>query len=170
MARDYWFHSVGPVVRSGPEPRYAVIRPYLLVGEYLRPDDTAWLKEQARVTAVLCLQDSIDLSRKALSLTDLSHAYAEAGVEFRHAPVPDGEQVILSERLPAIIQSLADLIGSQHTVYVHCNAGMNRAPTVAVAYLHQHENMELGAARDFVKQRHACVPYMRMLEAYYAAR
>lgn len=170
MARDYWFHSVGPVVRSGPEPRHAVIRPYLLVGEYLRPDDVGWLKDPMRITGVLCLQDSMDLARKALSITDLAQAYADAGIEFRHAPVPDGEQVVLSERLPEIVQSLAELIARGHTVYVHCNAGMNRAPTVAVAYLHQHESMALEAARDFVKQRHPCVPYMRMLEAHYAAR
>ena len=52
-------------------------------------------------------------------------------------------------------------------VYLHCNAGMNRAPTVAIAYLHVHHAMSLGAARDSVKQRRHCVPYMRVLEARY---
>lgn len=170
MASDYWFHSVGPVVRSSPHPRHAVIRPYLLVGEYLRPDDTTWLTQQLGVSSVLCLQDDIDLAGKALSLSDLVQAYGGARIDFHHHPVPDGEQAIFSERLPAIVARLAELIARKATVYVHCNAGMNRAPTVAVAYLHEHEGMALGAARDFVKQRHPCVPYMTMLEAYYALR
>ena len=170
MASEYWFHSVGPVVRSSEYPRHAVIRPYLLVGEYLRPDDTTWLTDKVGVTAVLCLQDDIDLGRKALSLSELAQTYRFASIEFHHAPVPDGHQAIFIQRLPAIVARLAEMIARKTTVYVHCNAGMNRAPTVAVAYLHEHEGMALDAARDFVKQRHACVPYMTMLEAYYASR
>jgi len=44
---------------------------------------------------------------------------------------------------------------------------MNRAPTVAIAYLHTIRGFALRAARDLVKQRRACVPYMQMLEAHY---
>lgn len=168
MASDYWFHSVGPVVRSSAQPRHAVILPQLIVGEYLRPDDTAWLKDTLGVTTVLCLQDNIDLAGKALRLTELCEAYRAAGIHFDHAPIPDGEQEIFVQRLPAIVSRLAARIRANQTVYVHCNAGMNRAPTVAVAYLHEHAQMTLDGARAFIKQRHPCVPYMTMLEAYYA--
>jgi hypothetical protein len=44
---------------------------------------------------------------------------------------------------------------------------MNRAPTAAIAYLHVHGDLPLLAARDFVKARRPCVPYMRLLEARY---
>lgn len=170
MANDYWFYSVGPVVRSSPQPRHAVILPQLIIGEYLRPDDTKWLKEDVGVTSVLCLQDHIDLAGKAVALADLIEAYRAADIHFQHAPVPDGEQQIFQERLPAILSQLTAQIAARQKVYVHCNAGMNRAPTVAVAYLHEHGGMTLDAARDFVKQRHPCVPYMTMLAAYYAPR
>lgn len=168
MASDYWFHSVGPVVRSSAHPRHAVILPHLIIGEYLRPDDTTWLQDALGVGSVLCLQDHIDLAGKALVLADLTEAYRAAGIQFHHTPIPDGEQEIFVQRLPAIVSRLAALIVARQTVYVHCNAGMNRAPTIAVAYLHEHADMTLVAARDFVKARHPCVPYMRMLEAYYA--
>jgi protein-tyrosine phosphatase len=53
-------------------------------------------------------------------------------------------------------------------LYLHCNAGMNRAPTVAIAYLHRHQGFAIGVARDYVKRRRPCVPYMTLLEAHYA--
>jgi protein-tyrosine phosphatase len=170
MASDYWFYSVGPVVRSSAQPRHARILPHLFIGEYLRPDDAAWLREQLGVTSVLCLQDAVDLAGKALVLSDLAAAYRARQIDFQHAPVPDGEQHVFVQRLPAIVATLAGLIGAQQTVYLHCNAGMNRAPTVAIAYLHEHGGMSLDAARDFVKQRHPCVPYMTMLGRYYDQR
>lgn len=47
------------------------------------------------------------------------------------------------------------------------NAGMNRAPTLAIAFLHVHRGLPLRAARDHVKARRACVPYWRLLEQRY---
>jgi protein-tyrosine phosphatase len=47
---------------------------------------------------------------------------------------------------------------------------MNRAPTVTIAYLHTHHGLSLVEARDFVKQRRHCVPYMLDLEAVYGGR
>jgi protein-tyrosine phosphatase len=170
MASDYWFYSVGPVVRSSGQPRYGVILPHLLVGEYLRPEDTPWLKRDLGVTTVLCLQDHIDLDRRALAVADLVEAYRAAEIVFDHQPVPDGKQDIFLQRLPAIVRQLSAAVVAGQKVYVHCTAGMNRAPTVAIAYLHEHADMTLSAARDFVKQRHPCVPYMTMLESYYASR
>lgn len=170
MASDYWFYSVGPVVRSSPQPRHGVILPQLLIGEYLRPEDAAWIKRELGVTSVLCLQDHIDLARKALTLTDLAAAYRAAEIDFDHWPVPDGDPEAFSRQLPAIVGRLADRLDAGHRVYLHCSAGMNRAPTAAIAYLHRHAAMTLSAARDFVKQRHPCVPYMTMLESHYASR
>lgn len=168
MASEYWFYSVGPLVRPSERPRHALILPELIIGEYPRPDDAPWLRDQLGVTSVLCLQDRIDLERKALALDELAQAYRQAQVTFHHAPVPDGELQVFAQRLPAIVSQLAELITAQQKVYVHCNAGMNRAPTVAIAYLHVHGAMPLAAARDLVKQRHPCVPYMTMLETVYA--
>jgi hypothetical protein len=39
---------------------------------------------------------------------------------------------------------------------------------VAVAYLHVHHGYTLEAARDLVRSRRPCVPYMRVLQAHYA--
>jgi len=145
-----------------------VILPQLLIGEYPNLGDAAWLQSAHGVTSVVCLQDDADLAGKVLELPALRQTYAARGIRFHHTPVPDGDLQAFAARLDAIVGLVGDLVGSGERVYVHCNAGMNRAPTVAIAYLHARGGFALEAARDLVKRRRPCVPYMQMLEAHYA--
>ena len=55
-----------------------------------------------------------------------------SGIELHRMPVPDGVQEVFVQQLGGIVRTLAALIAAEQTVYVHCNAGMNRAPTVAM--------------------------------------
>jgi protein-tyrosine phosphatase len=158
-----------PAVRPD-RPDLSPILDGLLVGEYPNPEDVAWLRDAHGVTAVLSLQDDADLVSKNLALAALERAYEAAGLRFYRVPVPDGATDVLGARLPAIVALLRELLAAGERVYLHCNAGMNRAPTAAIAYLHLHSNLSLAAARDLVKARRACVPYMRVLEAHFPAR
>jgi len=158
-----------PSVRPD-RPSLAVIRPDLLVGEYPNPEDVAWLRDTHGVTAVVSLQDDADLASKNLALRELARVYRQERVSFHHMPVPDGATEVLADRLPAIVTLLVELVARGERVYLHCSAGMNRAPTVAIAYLHVQEGLPLAVARDDVKARRHCVPYMRALEAQYGPR
>ncbi len=122
------------------------------------------------MTAVVSLQDDADLASKGLRLAALDRAYRERGLAFHRIPVPDGDAEHLAARLADIVALLERLIAGGGRVYLHCNAGFNRAPTVAIAYLHMCEGLSLEAARDDVKGRRHCVPYMRALEAYFGRR
>jgi atypical dual specificity phosphatase len=133
------------------------------VGEYPREADIAWLGRRFGVSAILSLQDDQDLASKRLSLAALTRACREQGVEFRRAAVADGDTRGLERVLPAALRELDALLRRGHRVYLHCNAGYNRAPTVAIGYLRAYRGMPLTEARDFVKARHACVPYMEAL-------
>ncbi len=155
-------------MRPAGHPEFAEILPNLLVGEYPTPDDALWLRSVQRVTAVLSLQDDADLASKGLQLREIERVYQAHNLRFDRMPVPDCDNDFLQARLDAIVGQLRALHNDGERVYLHCNAGMNRAPTVAIAYLHVHHDMALDAARDFVKQRRHCVPYMRVLEARYA--
>jgi len=156
-----------PALRPAGRPTLARILPGLLVGEYPRPDDAGWLRTVHRVTAVLSLQDDADLASKNLELGELEGMYRAHGVRFERVPVPDGDTDVLAARLDGIVGLLGDLLDGDECVYLHCNGGLNRAPTVAIAYFHVRHGLPLPAARDFVKQRRQCVPYMRLLEARY---
>ncbi len=166
---DEWLGLLGGA-RTGTRPGFAVIRPALLVGEYPTPADAGWLRTEHGVTAVLCLQDDADLASKGVRLARLETAYATHGIGFHRIPIPDGNGVDLRLRLDDIVTLLARLIDAGERVYLHCNAGFNRAPTAAIAYLHAAEGLTLAAARDAVKARRPCVPYMRALEVHFGAR
>jgi protein-tyrosine phosphatase len=138
-----------------------------MVGEYPTPEDASWLRDEHSVTSVVNLQDDGDLASKGLRLADLQAAYAAHGLPFHRIPVPDCDGATLGARLDDTVRLLADLVRHGHRVYLHCNAGLNRAPTMAIAYLHVHHGLSLTAARDFVRARRNCAPYMNVLEAHY---
>ena len=153
---------------AASRPNLSIILPDLLVGEYPRVADIPWLRDAHGVTAVLSLQDDLDLATRALEISALENGYRECALEFHRMPIPDCDDRALAGSIHDIVERLHQLLLRGRRVYVHCNAGMNRAPTVAIAYLHRHRDMSLPQARDFVKQRRHCVPYMRVLEGRFA--
>jgi len=148
-------------------PACTVILPNLLIGEYPAPDDVGWLRSNHGVTAVFSLQDDSDLISKCLDLRQLENTYRQHGLQFYRVPVPDCDPETFGRLLDRIVSALSNLLREGERVYLHCNAGMNRAPTVAIAYLHTDHGLPLATARDFVKQRHHCVPYMQLLHIRY---
>jgi protein-tyrosine phosphatase len=166
MLPPIWLQLAGPAARPAGHPDATRIVSGLYVGEYPTPDDCEWLRGLG-VAAVLCLQDDADLGRKGLDLGELKRAYEKAKLRFHRVPVADGDATMLVAHLDATVTWLAQRIEAGEEVYLHCNAGLNRAPTVAVAYLHVCHGMGLFEARDLVKSRRPCVPYMRALEEYY---
>jgi protein-tyrosine phosphatase len=153
-------------MRAG-RPTLAAILPNLLIGEYPAVDDAGWLRSVHQVTAVFSLQDDSDLASKCLDLRQLEHTYRQHGLRFHRVPVPDCDLETFAHLLDPIVSSLTELLRQGERVYLHCNAGMNRAPTVAIAYLHTAHGLPLSIACDFVKQRHRCVPYMQLLQGRY---
>jgi protein-tyrosine phosphatase len=156
--------------RPGERPSLAAVVPELLVGEYLIPEDAGWLRAVHGVTAIVSLQDDADLASKQLSLERLEEAYGAHGLAFHRVPIPDGDTETLRSRLGGLVALLGRLLDAGGRVYLHCNAGFNRAPTVAIAYLHAGRGLPLAEARDVVKGRRQCVPYMSVLEAHFGVR
>jgi protein-tyrosine phosphatase len=159
-----WCHATRP----GSRPSLAIVLPELLIGEYLVPEDAAWLRAAHGVTTVVSLQDDADLASKNLRLAALEAAYRAHGLRFHRIPIPDGDTAVLTARLGALVGLLGELLDGGERVYLHCNGGFNRAPTVAIAYLHAARGLGLSEARDLVKARRQCVPYMRALEEHFA--
>lgn len=139
----------------------------LLVGEYPTPRDATWLRDEHGIATVVCLQDEFDLAAKNLVLDELVAAYASARLAFHHQPIADGDATLLASRLPAILAVMDAALAAGRRVYVHCNAGYNRAPTVAIAYLRAHRGLSDDEAWVHVKRRRACAPYRRALELYF---
>jgi len=159
-------------VRSAREtpPSVTEILPELLIGEYPRPEDAAWLRQAHGVTAVLNLQDDDDLRIKGLDLSSLADSYRREGITMVRLAVPDASAKHLAHALESAVAQLHRLLAAGQRVYLHCNAGINRAPTVAIAFIHLHRTMALDEAVRFVRQRRVCAPYTVMLEEFFAQR
>ncbi len=141
----------------------------LLIGEYPTPDDVVWLRDEHGIEVVVSLQDDIDLTYKSIDLPSLERAYEEAGLPLHRFGVIDGDPDDLVPALGPILATLHGQLVERRRVYVQCNAGFNRAPSVAIAYLHAHRAMSLEEAHAYVKERRACAPYLAALRRYFAA-
>ena len=149
-------------------PGLAAVLPELLIGEYPTPDDFEWLARTHGVTAIVNLQDEYDLAKKNLRAADLAAGCHAHGVAFHHLPVTDGDFDSLTAQLPTLVALLGHLMDGGARIYLHCNAGTNRAPTVAIAYLHAARGFTLDEAERHVKTRRACVPYTDVLREHFA--
>jgi len=160
----------GHAVRNRGRPSVTEIAPGLLVGEFPRPEDIAWLKSEFAVTAIHNLQDDEDLALNGLRERELTEACRKSGLKFVRTQIQDGSADAMAERLEHTLDALAELVNSGERVYLHCNAGLNRAPTLAIAYLRAHGEMSLDEACAHVKARRACGPFMTILEDYFGPR
>jgi protein-tyrosine phosphatase len=154
--------------RDRRRPDLARIIPRLLIGEYLQPDDISWLAATHAVTAIVNLQDQHDLRALEIDLHELRRAAHACGLAYHHVPVPDCEPERLMTQLDVLLALLSRLESTGSVTYLHCNAGLNRAPTVAIAYLRARVPTSLEDACAQVKARRACGPYMQLLARYFA--
>ena len=169
-----WFskrtqHDPRPT-RGSRRPSVSVISKELLVGEYPSQDDIGWLKDTYGITAVHNLQDDDDLRMNGLDDGGLSAEYTAHGIDYVRTPIQDGSADAMAERLEAALHDLRALVDSSGRVYLHCNAGMNRAPTLAIAFLRAYRQMSLNEAMMLVKKQRACGPFMTVLEDYFGRR
>jgi protein-tyrosine phosphatase len=153
--------------RGDRRPSVTELLPELLIGEYPQPADIGWLKERFGVSAVHSLQDERDLVVNGLSLAELTRACREQGIRFVRTPIADGSSDDLARHLGQALGALEALASGRERVYLHCNAGVNRAPTVAIAFIHRRLNLTLEEATNFVKERRNCGPFVSVLEEFF---
>jgi protein-tyrosine phosphatase len=156
--------------RGNARPHLSEITERLLIGEYLRPGDIPWLASEHLVSAIHNLQDDEDLRINALDATVLCDLAAQHHVRYVRTPIQDGSADDVAARLAAALADLDTLIRGGDRVYLHCNAGLNRAPTLAIAWLRAYGGMSLNEALAHVKRRRACGPFMTVLEDHFGSR
>lgn len=134
------------------------------VGTYPQtPEDIRHLKQTLGVTAVLSLQDDGDLDALGVRWDLLQRAYQASGIVAVREPVKDFSPRALFERLADCVERLEQLVGAGHRVYVHCTAGINRSPTVVIAWLHVHRGLPVEEATATVTGRRECWPFPEVL-------
>ena len=125
-----------------------VVRHDLVVGSCPRvPNDLDTLRLATRVSAILSVQHDDCLAHQGIDYPRLVRYGRRLGLTMARCPLRDFDPADQRRGLPAAVRGLYGLLRQGHRVYVHCTAGINRAPLVVLAYLTLVEGIGLGACR-----------------------
>ncbi|MCS6813466.1 MAG: dual specificity protein phosphatase family protein [Cyanobacteria bacterium] len=130
----------------------------LAVGASPQPGDSAILRQAGiQVVFSLCGASEESLPR-------------DVEEQFRclRLVLPDSryKREIKPSQLHAALDIIHHSVQNQLPIYVHCYAGVERSPTVCIAYLCKYHNLELWEALNWLKQVHpATMPQESQLKA-----
>ncbi|KAG8050811.1 hypothetical protein GUJ93_ZPchr0009g751 [Zizania palustris] len=146
---------------------YAVISDSLIVGSQpQKPEDIDHLKDEENVAYILCLQQDKDIEYWGIDLEAILSRCKELGIRHMRRPAVDFDPDSLKTQLPKAVSSLEWAISEgKGRVYVHCTAGLGRAPAVAIAYMFWFENMDLKTAYEKLTSKRPCGPNKRAIRA-----
>jgi hypothetical protein len=152
-------------------PRYSIILPELLVGAYPRDgDEILALNRDAGVNAILNLQTDSDLTRLGIDWSGLLDACGAHGVLIERIPITDYDAADLRRQLAAGAGRVHRMIKSGHRVYLHCTLGLERSPSLAIAYLAWYRGWPLDQAWEHVRQQRQCTPNFEAVWLAHRAR
>lgn len=126
--------------------------------------DVARLKTM-RITDVLSLQSDDDFRSHRISLEKLESAYAYNQIQLHRFPILDFDEIDLGNRLSEPVRALSDLMDNQRRVYVHCNAGVCRAPATVLTYLCHYRGLTIEEGLAIIReQRPQAHPYISAVQ------
>jgi atypical dual specificity phosphatase len=130
--------------------------------------DLERIRTETGATALLSLQT--DACRTWVGADYAAHRrHAEAvGLVLENTPMNDFDPADQRRRLPVAVARLQALLVARHRVYVHCTAGINRAPLTVLGYLGLAEGWDTAEALATIfRGRPQAEPYR---EAYDGCR
>lgn len=117
-----------------------------------------------QITAVVNLQTDDDMTQRRLDWKRLAEHYRKREITvFRH-PIRDFDPDDLRRRIRAAADRVGELEAVGHQIYIHCTAGVCRAPAVAIGHLTWNLGWSLAFAYDFVRKRRKCDPYLESIQ------
>lgn len=146
---------------------YNFILPDLIVGSCLQtPEDVDKLRSIG-VKTIFCLQQNSDLEYFGVDIIAIQH-YAEKYDDINHlrAEIRDFDAFDLRLRLPAVLSKLYKAVNQNGGVtYIHCTAGLGRAPAVALAYMFWALGYKLNEAHSLLLSKRSCFPKLDAIKS-----
>uniref|UniRef100_A0A7N0TH04 Phosphoglucan phosphatase LSF2, chloroplastic n=1 Tax=Kalanchoe fedtschenkoi TaxID=63787 RepID=A0A7N0TH04_KALFE len=139
---------------------YTLITDKLIVGSQpQKPEDIDHLKREENVAYILNLQQDNDVEYWGIDLQCIIKRCQELKILHMRRPAKDFDPESLRNGLPKAVSSLEWAISDgKGRVYVHCTAGLGRAPAVAIAYMFWFCNMDLNTAYHTLVLKRPCGP------------
>ncbi|KAL2541831.1 Phosphoglucan phosphatase LSF2 [Abeliophyllum distichum] len=144
---------------------YTLITENLIVGSQpQKVEDVEHLKADQNVSYILNLQQDGDVEYWGIDLPSIIERCKELGIRHMRRPARDFDPDSLRSGLPKAVSSLEWAISEGNgRVYVHCTAGLGRAPAVAIAYMFWFCNMDLNTAYNTLTSKRPCGPNKRAI-------
>jgi len=131
--------------------QFDFVPPCLFVGPYPQTPEHIDRLIEAGVGGVLNTQTTEDFHRRQIDGKVLWDHYYHKQVDARHFPIEDFNGDDLARKLIAGAGQVHDMVCQGKKVFIHCTAGMGRAPAVAVVYLCQYHGYSFEHALSHVK-------------------
>lgn len=141
------------------------VPPDMYIGPYPQTVGDVDAMAEGGVTGVFNVQTDEDFKHRAIQWDVLLKRYKSHNIKVVRYPIRDFDRNSLQEHLHGATHALDKLLREGRKVYIHCTAGMGRAPACAVAYLCWVKGMDLAEAVSHVKRyRKVAVPNVPVLE------
>ncbi|KAJ6841783.1 phosphoglucan phosphatase LSF2, chloroplastic [Iris pallida] len=139
---------------------YTIINDNLIVGSQpQKPEDIDHLKHEEDVAYILCLQQDKDIEYWGIHFPTIVKRCKEVGIRHMRRPARDFDPDSLRGQLPKAVSSLEWAVWEgKGKVYVHCTAGLGRAPAVGIAYMFWFCDMNLNTAYGTLTSKRPCGP------------
>ena len=112
------------------------ITPYLVIGSCpMAPDDVEVIHAETGVSAFLSLQHDECLAYWGIDYEQMCRTGQELGLAMARSPMRDFDIADQRRCLPDAVAALARLQDEGYWTYVHCTAGLGRAPLTVLAHL-----------------------------------
>lgn len=121
----------------------------------------------AGVGTIFCLQEDSDMAYFDLDIKPIIERCKQRG-DIKHVrfPVRDFDPFSLRQRLPEAVATLVkEAASGRGKLYIHCTAGMGRAPGTALAYMYWYKGFQLMEAHKHLTGLRACNPKLTAIRA-----
>lgn len=142
--RGLYYHEIAPDLICGSQPR--------------NTEDMTELKEDIGATTVINLQQDADFNHWGVDFGALQKRAQELDIQLIRRPAQDFDPQSLRHMLPSAVNSVYHALSNNKRVYVHCTAGLGRAPAVIIAYLFWFKDMGLDEAYRHLTDIRPCGP------------
>lgn len=145
---------------------YTIINDNLIVGSQpQKPEDINHLRQEEGVAYILCLQQDKDFEYWGINFPAIVKTCKEVGIRHMRRPARDFDPDSLRTQLPKAVSSLEWAVWEgKGKVYIHCTAGLGRAPAVAIAYMFWFCDMNLNTAYDTLTLKRRCGPNKKAIQ------
>ncbi|CAL8464176.1 g3711 [Coccomyxa elongata] len=148
--RGLYYHEVAPNLLCGSQPQ--------------SPADIERLHAEG-VTNIVNLQEDKDFAYWGVDFEAYRRRATELGMFLDRRPIVDFDGESLRRNLPRIVLAIAGALLAGGRVYVHCTAGLGRAPAACIAWRYWFNDMQLDEAYTALTAIRPCGPKREAIRA-----